>query len=365
MIPSIIISNSFKESSYSDYSSTDTLFLSMSVGSQCDKPIVLNSYTDTKNYIFLQQDTTLTKAIKTYFKNGGKKVYILSMPWEDDILTNSAKFFEYIQQRCDNLYNIETISAVDLFDKHYALDIELIKKIQYTLSLYAQQSNKIFILDLPYENVDFITYSSLFHSGVCYYPQLISSSGVLPTSVYVSAMMSKVANETNIATAIANIELKDCTNFWIDVTNIQDNLYKSNINPIIYETNNGYRLWGVRSIDGDNINTIRIIKYIKRILSKNSKQYIFEPNTQHLKDKILRQTDNFLFYLYKIGVLKGDIKANAYKIVCDSTNNSQKDIDAGVLNIDIFVSVVKVLEYIHIRLNRVQNETNQASLNIS
>jgi hypothetical protein len=366
VIPSITVSNGFKENIYSDYSSTSTLFLSLSVGTQCDRAILLNSYPDINKYDFFQQNFTITKAIKAYFKNGGKKLYILSMPWKKSVLEDSLKLQEYMAKRCDNLYDLETICLIDIFDTDYKdkFDLDLIKKIQYSLISYCHNIHKIFLLDLPQDISDYQSYISIFNNTNIYYPWLVSGSGVLPSSVYASAIMSKVANELNISNSIANIELKDCIDLAIDTTDINDELYKNNINPIISITNNGNRIWGVKSIDGDSVNTTRVLKYIKRVLLKNSKQYIFEPNNQHLRDKVLRQTNNFLFYIYKTGALKGATQAEAFKIVCDDSNNSQKDIENGILNIDIYVAIAKTLEYIHIRLNRVQNETNQASLNI-
>ena len=46
--------------------SYSTLFLSFTVGTQCDRAIVLNSLLDINRYSFLHEDYALTKSIKIY-----------------------------------------------------------------------------------------------------------------------------------------------------------------------------------------------------------------------------------------------------------------------------------------------------------
>ena len=64
--PGIYIEKGLNEKSV-NYESYSTLFLSFTVGTQCNQPLALNSMLDIEKYPFLHEDYSLTKIIKVYF----------------------------------------------------------------------------------------------------------------------------------------------------------------------------------------------------------------------------------------------------------------------------------------------------------
>ena len=70
------------------------------------------------------------------------------------------------------------------------------------------------------------------------------------------------------------------------------------------------------------------------------KDYLFELNDEITRGIIVAKIDLFM----------KDVKAQRgvsdYIIVCDNTNNSPNDVQAGILNIDLYVKMVKGIKFI-------------------
>lgn len=344
-----------------------SLFLSFAL-KESSKPIVLNSLSEIAKFDFLRDDLLITKAIKVFFENGGKKLYLLSLLQNGIFDING--FQKLLSKNCDSLIDLETIVAVDIFDSQFYNKIVSEREtilLQNEISKYSKNSFRISISDLPME------YSSEYLNGlyetIIYYPWIINSqNSKIPPSIYAVSLFSKVALDDGVYVSIANRELKNA----IDTTkklnkNEIEELYKSEINPIIRNINDGVKIWGVKTFNSHIkvVNTLRVLNYIKRNIQHIAKWYIFEPNDEYLKEKLTRDFDNFLFELWQEGSLKGEASEEAYQIICDERNNTIEDYQKGRLNIDVAISITKPLEFILINLNRVQNDGNQATINIS
>jgi hypothetical protein len=348
--------------------SYSTLFLSFTVGTQCDRAIVLNSLLDINKYSFLHEDYALTKSIKIYFANGGKRLYLLSQPTDETLLFNQDKYIKYLSNRCDTIIDIETIVAVDLFDKPFTKEQYI--EIQNSISTYCEQSSRISISDLPQQYDE--EYHKNIYNTVSFYPWLIDKErNLISSAIYASALFNKVALDENISLSIANRVLESALESSINLKqNRVEALYREGVTPIIYFRDEGYKIWGVRTLNFENeqfkyLNTLRVFRYIKRMIYQIAKQYIFEPNNYDLKNRMLRQIKSFLMPMWKNGALQGALEEEAFMLLCDERNNSIEDENAGRLNIHIAVSISKPLEYIVIHLNRVQNDHNHANINIS
>ena len=366
--PGIYIERGLNEKSI-QYASYSTLFLSFTVGTQCDEAIVISSLIEIEKYSFLDESYSLTKSIKTYFKNGGKRLYLLSQPSDESILLDRDKYNDYLSKRCDALVDVETIIVVDLFDKK-DLSLENSIDIQNNISAYCEKSSRISISDLPKEYRE--SYSKELETTVSFYPWLIDKNSYLvPPSVYASALFNKVAVEENIALSIANRVLENAVD---DNSKLKKEkleiFYKQGVNPILYFRDEGYKIWGIKTVGFlddkfEYLNTLRVFRYIKRTLYQIARQYVFEPNNYDLKHRMLRNIKTFLLPMWKNGALQGSKEEEAFVIVCDERNNSTDDVNSGHLNIDIAISISKPLEYIVIHLNRIQNDYDHANINIS
>lgn len=323
--------------------SFSSLYLCEELGINCLEPIVLSSTIDIQKYDFLTDDLMLTHCISAYFENGGERLYLLSMP------QNMEEFDSYISSRCDRLVDLESMAIVKLIDTQDDV------KNQNLLSKYCKKSHRISICSIANDKL-----IKELHNTIAFYPNMHDkNSNLIPSFVYATALFSFVGRTQNVANSVANIELRNCVEL------VGENI--EGINSVANDNNLGIRLWGVKTLNSEIkfINTLRVLYYAKRSILQMAKWSIFESSDDVLREKLTRQIKNFLYRLYKNQALKGSTEQEAFSIVCDERNNSEDDYKNGKINFDIGVSIAKPLEFIVIRFNRVQNDNNQATINLT
>ena len=364
ILPDIYIKKGLQEKR-KNLESFSTLFLSFELKEEdieeSRKFIYLESISEMIHYSCLQKNTFLTQVINIYFENGGKHLYLMPQVEEKEILFDNSKYINFLAKHLDFLIDIESVLAIDIFitDKFILSDAR-IQNIQNSISTYCKSTNRLSLMDLPF-NENHINHALELYYTISFYPWIIDNKrNIIPPSIYASALLSKLSSENKLFNSIANLELKNVidTNVMIDRDEATE-LYKNSINPIIYIQNDGYKIWGVRTL-GDNIETINVLRiffFIKRRLFSIGKEYIFEPNNRTLEEKIIRKVRKFLFNLWNIGVLKGAFKEEAFDVKLEKLENQ--------LIFTVSVSIVKPLEYMVIYLNRTINDDSQTTLNIS
>ena len=122
---------------------------------------------------------------------------------------------------------------------------------------------------------------------------------------------------------------------------------------IVSKPNIGIVSWGARGLNND-----KSMKYVTDVLlnytikkdTYNGTQFaVFQPNDEKLWVDISSVLSNYLENLRSQGALKGSAD-EAYKVICDSSNNTNETIDNGYLYIDVAYAPVKPAEFIIIRL---------------
>lgn len=363
ILPGVYIEEGIQEKRI-DLNTFSTLFLSFEIDTEdiegTQKVIYLQSLSDISRYIFLKEELFITKTIYIYFENGGKNLYLMPQPKSREILLDSEQYQQFLENCIDSLIDIETILAIDIFDENIVTltDKERLK-IQNRISSYCKKTNRLSLMDLPF-NKSPIEYADEMDSTIVFYPWIVDKKAKLvPPSIYASSLFSKLASEKKVFYSIANIKIKSAIDSHLIVNReYASKLYSNSINPIIYVQNDGYKIWGIKTLADEiyDINTLRVYFLIKRALYLISKEYVFEPHTHALEEKIIRKVKNFLFELWKSGALKGSSEEEAFIIQLDDSPN---------LSISIAVSIAKPLEFIIIHLNRTTSSDLQSTLNIS
>jgi len=363
ILPGVYIEQGVEENRI-DLNTFSTLFLSFELDADdiagTQKIIYLQSLSDITRYKCLKEELFITKTIHIYFENGGETLYLMPQPKSKEILLDSEQYQQFLENRIDSLIDIETILAIDIFNEDIILLSDKEKqKIQNRISRYCKKTNRLSLMDLPFKNSP-IDYSTEIESTIVFYPWLVDKKAELvPPSIYASSLLSKLANEKKVFHSLANIKLKSVIDSNLIINrDYASKLYTHSINPIIYVQNDGYKIWGIKTLSDEiyDINTLRVFFLIKRALYLISKEYIFEPHSHILEEKIVRKVKNFLFELWKSGALKGESEEEAFIIKLD---------DSPELSISIAVSIAKPLEFIVIHLNRTTSSDLQSTLNIS
>jgi len=345
--------------------SFSTLFLSFELNvkdiEEGRRTIYLESISEIKLYSCLREEMFLTQAIYAYFENGGRQLYLMPQTEDRETLFDNSKYINFLSSQLDYMLDIEAIVAVDIFlTEKFLLSNIKIQNIQNSISIYCKSTNRLSLMDLPLEGNP-IQYAEALYYTIVFYPWVIhQSEKKLPPSVYASALLSKLSIKNQLSYSIANITLRHLinTNERVD-RDYASELYKESINPIIYVQNDGYKLWGIRTLADniESINVLRLFFFIKRNLYLLTKEYIFEANDAVLEEKIVRRVRKFLFDLWKKGNLKGASKEEAFLVSVEQRLESE-------LIIKVSVSIIKPLEYIVIHLNRTTSSDLPSTLKI-
>ena len=125
----------------------------------------------------------------------------------------------------------------------------------------------------------------------------------------------------------------------------RDQLYKIGLNPITNFPNEGYAIFGQKTMQAkpsafDRINVRRLFLYLQKATMNTVKYFVFEPNTLFTRTQVL----NVLRPIFE--EVKNTQGMYDYLLVCDERNNSPDVIDRNELVIDIYIKPTRAAEFI-------------------
>lgn len=125
----------------------------------------------------------------------------------------------------------------------------------------------------------------------------------------------------------------------------RDQLYKIGLNPIANFPNEGYVIYGQKTMQAkpsafDRINVRRLFLYLQKAVMNTVKYFVFEPNTLFTRTQVM----NVLRPIFE--EVKNTQGMYDYLIVCDERNNSPDVIDRNELVIDIYIKPTRAAEFI-------------------
>jgi uncharacterized protein len=128
------------------------------------------------------------------------------------------------------------------------------------------------------------------------------------------------------------------------------------INPIRAVDGRGLRLWGYRSLAGNDnewryFTVCRLLRMVKATLTRACKGLAFEPNEARTWAAARSGVGNFLDLLWRQGALVGDRYEQAYFVRCGlGQTMSEHDVRNGRLVIDIGLACLRPAEFYSIEL---------------
>lgn len=130
----------------------------------------------------------------------------------------------------------------------------------------------------------------------------------------------------------------------------RDQLYPQQINPVVTFAGEGTILYGTKSLQTkpsalDRLHVRRLLIYIERTLEQTLKYVLFELNNATNRAYVVNLIDPVLRNIAGQGGLY------AYKVQCDTTNNTADIIDQNMMVVDVFLSPSKSTDFIILRLN--------------
>jgi phage tail sheath protein FI len=199
-------------------------------------------------------------------------------------------------------------------------------------------------------------YSNVQSSYVTTYGNWIQSNDVftsspvwLPASGYASAVIAKSSQQSYPWIAPAGFNrgtLNNVLDLGVNPTQKQrDLLYKINVNPIAYFNQDGFVIYGQKTMYRkpsafDRINVRRLFLTLEKEAQRLLKYYVFEPNDFATRNRL----KGALIPIFDQAKLNDG--CYDYLLVCDTTNNTPDVIDNNELKISIYIQPVRAAEFI-------------------
>ncbi len=136
----------------------------------------------------------------------------------------------------------------------------------------------------------------------------------------------------------------------------RDILYPARINPLVSSPATGRAVWGARTLSKDaewlHINVRRLFMFCEKSIENASYWVVFENNGAGTWTKMKAQGEGFFTTLFRDGYFAGTTATDAFKIVIDTSNNSQANVDAGLLTADYYIAANKPAEFVRLRFQQ-------------
>ena len=171
----------------------------------------------------------------------------------------------------------------------------------------------------------------------------------VPPSGFVAAKCAEVDRTAYPWSAIGGFNrgmLTGVTDIGVVTTQKQrDLLYKTNVNPIAYFPNDGFVLYGQKTLYKkpsafDRINVRRLFLFLEKNTEAILKYFLFEPNTFTTRTRLV----GALTPIFETARINDGVYA--YQIVCDERNNTPDVIDANELRVSLYIQPVRTAEFI-------------------
>lgn len=137
----------------------------------------------------------------------------------------------------------------------------------------------------------------------------------------------------------------------------RDQLYKISLNPVAFFPNEGFVIFGQKTLlkkpsAFDRINVRRLFLNLERATKETCKFFVFEPNTLFTRTQVV----NVLSPIFENA--KNTEGLYDYRIVCSELNNTPDVIDNNELKIDIYIQPVRAAEFILVNFYATRTGTN-------
>jgi len=134
----------------------------------------------------------------------------------------------------------------------------------------------------------------------------------------------------------------------------RDILYKNNLNPVVSFPGEGTVLFGDKTMQRkpsafDRINVRRLFIVLEKAISTAAKFQLFEFNDEFTRSNFVNMVSPFL------RDIQGRRGIYDYRVICDSTNNTQEVVDRNEFVADIYIKPARSINYIQLNFVAVRS----------
>lgn len=350
-----------------------------------NKVIAINNWTEFVARFAAKVDSTtdLAKGVYAYFMNGGSRAYVVNVGAGNPISGGKTRTGLDLFEQYDGISTVAACGYSDI-GSHTAL-LAHCDKMRFRFAL----------LDSP-EVVDDITRlkkvatdkpapsggdgagkaavnssgglrppESSSGRGAFYFPWMTMRDpfdskkvvGLAPSGA-VAGIFARVDGTRGVHKAPANEGVAGATSVSYRVTREeQEELNPAGVNVIRFFDDAGVRVWGARTLANSAsewryVNVRRLFNMIEESIDRGTRSAVFEPNDRPLWQAIKRDVGAFLGRIWRDGALMGRTAEQAFFVQCDESINTQDEIDAGRVNVNVGIAPVKPAEFVVFRVSQ-------------
>lgn len=198
--------------------------------------------------------------------------------------------------------------------------------------------------------------SSLRNTAAVYHPPLrapsLAGTGLrtVPASGHVAGLIARLDGERGAHHTPANATLLDAVDLDIEYPEPQQvRLFEADVNLVRCMRGRGLVVWGGRTLSHGFVAHRRLLHLLVRAIRRVAGPLVFDVNSPELRLTLVRTLTSVLLETFRTGALAGARPEQAFRVVCDDSNNPPSQ-DPGQVVCEIDVAPAVPMEFIRLRL---------------
>ena len=358
---------------------------SVSIATDNLKATVIDNWTQFRDSFFTKPTaanaaedewTNLAHAVYGFFLNGGRRCWVVDMGVDE-----TAVQLEAALDVLATIDEIAIVAAPGFTDPPNATNNPGYYAVMQNHFAKHDLHDRVFIVDAPKEVADAQTLSTYQPTAVAteqgfttmYAPWILvadpqpgkdadgstrlGQTVTVPPSGHVAGIWARTDATRGVHKAPANEVVNGALGLTHNISNqTQAALNNNNINAIRYFQDEGYLVWGARTVatnpEWKYLNVRRLFNMIEESIAESTRWVVFEPNDDLLWAAIRRDVGAFLTDLWRQGMLMGSTSQEAFFVKCDAENNPFDSIQKGRVIIDVGIAPVYPAEFVIFRISQ-------------
>ncbi|RBQ14996.1 phage tail protein [Spongiactinospora rosea] len=201
---------------------------------------------------------------------------------------------------------------------------------------------------------------ALLSAAAVYHPPLRApdplATGLrtVPAGGHVAGLVARLDGERGAHHTPANATLLDAVDLDVEYPEPQQvRLFEENVDLVRCMRGRGLVVWGGRTLAADPrrryVAHRRLVHLLVRSIRRVAGPLVFDVNTPELRLTLVRAITSVLLETFRTGALAGARPEQAFRVVCDDTNNPPEQ-DPGLLVCEVEVAPAVPMEFVRLRL---------------
>lgn len=200
--------------------------------------------------------------------------------------------------------------------------------------------------------------NALLSTAAVYHPALRTPGGqglvTVPASGHVLGVIARLDGERGAHHTPANAVILEAVDLAVEFPEPQlVRLFEAGVDLIRCTRGRGLLVWGGRTLSDDPRSMFiahrRLVHLLVRAIRRVASPLVFDLNSPELRLTLVRALTSVLLSAFRAGALAGSRPEQAFRVVCDDTNNPPEQ-DPGQVVCEIDVAPAVPMEFIKLRL---------------